>query len=130
MTINEFVRKAGIRAIALWTSSNPHTSAMPRNFHCTLVRPAVARQMTLYYSQGSAHKDPPSAEDILACLRMDVQGADAGSFEEWAQELGYDEDFRKAEKIYRAVRDQTAQLRNFLGEDLFNELMNIEEGEA
>lgn len=46
----------------------------------------------------------PKAADVLYCLLSDATGADI-SFEEWAGDLGYDPDSRKAESVYNACRD-------------------------
>jgi len=44
----------------------------------------------------------PTAYDILCCLTK----YDPGTFENFCSEFGYDEDSRKAEKIYKAVKDE------------------------
>ena len=44
----------------------------------------------------------PTAYDVLACLTKN----DPGTFEDFCSEFGYDEDSRKAEKIYNAVLDE------------------------
>jgi len=43
--------------------------------------------------------EKPTAYDVLSCL----QKQDVGTFENFCSEFGYDEDSRKAEKIYNAV---------------------------
>ncbi len=47
------------------------------------------------------------------------------SFDEWARDLGYDTDSRRAEKTYKQVVSQTAKLKRFLGED-FDSFMQSE----
>ncbi len=49
------------------------------------------------------------------------------TFEEWANEMGYDSDSRKSERIYRAVSEQTGRLREFLGFDEFTRSVYDEE---
>ena len=44
----------------------------------------------------------PTVYDVLACLTK----SDPGTFENFCSEYGYDEDSRKAEKIYNAVLDE------------------------
>lgn len=89
-----------------------------RHFRCVLSRGvrvplyrggAVTgrRRMIVYFSQGSAHTMDPTIADILGCFQSDFQGADQ-TFAEWARDLGYDPDSRKAERIYRAVTRQRA----------------------
>jgi hypothetical protein len=80
--------------------------------------------MSLYFSQGSAHTDPPTVEDVLDCLASDASGYDqARGFEEWARDLGYGEDSRKAEKVYKSVKRQAEQLKRLIGEDAYQTLL-------
>ena len=66
---------------------------------------------------GPALTDEPDAADVLNCLASDASGYEnAGSFEEWAGEYGYDTDSRSAERTFSAVESQTLALRSFLGE--------------
>ena len=58
----------------------------------------------------------PTAEDVLQSLLSDASSADE-SFEDWCGEYGYDTDSRKAERTYDQVREHTAKLRAFLGDD-------------
>ena len=44
----------------------------------------------------------PTAYDVLSCLTK----SDPGTFEDFCSTYGYDEDSRKAEKIYNAVLDE------------------------
>lgn len=59
---------------------------------------------------------PPSITDVLHCLVSDAGALDHGSFEDWASNLGYDADSRKAEKIYRACLDTGLALRRMLSD--------------
>lgn len=59
----------------------------------------------------------PELADVLHSLASDSDVLDCGSFEEWAGNLGYDTDSRKAEAIYRACLEIALKLRNALGED-------------
>lgn len=58
----------------------------------------------------------PNFADVLHSLASDADAIDAGGFEEWAENLGYDTDSRKAEATYRACLDIALKLRNALGE--------------
>lgn len=73
------------------------------------------RQMTVPFGMGSAHTSEPDAAHVLSCLLSDASGADE-DFENWARDLGYDTDSRRAERTYRQVQAQTAKLRAFLGD--------------
>src|ERR1051325_8456409 len=51
------------------------------------------RQFTTYFSMGAAHTKEPTAAEVLDCLASDVSGfQNAGSFESWCDEYGYDHD--------------------------------------
>lgn len=58
----------------------------------------------------------PNLLDVLHCLLMDSDALDAGGFEDWAANYGYDVDSRKAESIYRQCLEMALKLRNALGE--------------
>ena len=64
----------------------------------------------------------PKLADVLHSLASDADVIDCGTFEEWAGDLGYDTDSRKAEGIYRACLKIALKLRNALGEDGLREL--------
>ena len=49
----------------------------------------------------------PTAYDVLTCLTK----YDPGTFEEFCSSFGYDEDSRKAEKIYKAVVEEWKQMQ-------------------
>lgn len=83
-------------------------------------------QMTTYFSIGFGHNGkPPLAKDVLQCLVDDASYLDM-PFSEWAIDMGYDPDSRKAEKIYKACERGAAKLKRFLGEDLYQELLQTE----
>ena len=66
----------------------------------------------------------PKAADILDCLASDAASYDnARSFEDWASEFGYDEDSRKAERIFKACGKQAIKLKRFLGEPAYERLL-------
>ena len=86
----------------------------------------VQKDMTLFYSMGSAHTGEPELLDVLNCLLMDwqsVQGVDG--FEEWADELGYDTDSRQAERIYNACKRQTKELEGFFTSNQLEQLSEL-----
>ncbi len=58
----------------------------------------------------------PEAADIISSLVLDASVLDAGGFESWADEYGYDSDSRKAEAMYRAMLDDALKLRAAIGE--------------
>ena len=64
----------------------------------------------------------PQFADVLHSLVLDADVADYGTFEEWADSLGYDTDSRKAEAIYRACLDTYLALKNGIGMENFLKL--------
>lgn len=66
----------------------------------------------------------PNAYDILSCL----QKYDPGLFEDFCSDFGYDEDSRKAEKIYNAVRNEYLNLAKMFNDDELAEMAKINQG--
>lgn len=82
------------------------------------------RKMHVLFSQGSAHIAPPTVADVLSCIASDSAGFEnSPRFEEWAPDYGYDIDSRKAEATFHAVRRQAVELRELLGDALYNVLL-------
>lgn len=76
------------------------------------------RRLTVPFYMGPAHTKEPTAAGVLSCLISDAQSTvNARSFEEWASDLGYDADSRKAEHVYKACEQIERKLRRFLRDD-------------
>lgn len=76
------------------------------------------RQMTLEFWTGQGTTTDPQTADVVFCIANDSTSYEnAPSFEEWALDMGYDQDSRKAYKIYRTVERQTERFRQLLDED-------------
>lgn len=87
------------------------------------------RTLTCYFSMGPAHVGPPEADHVLDALASDASLYDnSRSFEEFAQEMGYSEDSRRAQRIYRACATQSRKLKQFLGEVDFQSLLYETDG--
>jgi hypothetical protein len=65
--------------------------------------------------QGAIVPRPPSAREVLSALLDDANGFASYGMSDWVAEYFPDDD-RLGGKIYRAVSDQTAKLRRFLGD--------------
>lgn len=65
---------------------------------------------TIYWDRLGRPVPPPDVADVVHCLLMDASGTDE-RFEEWAANLGYDPDSRKAEAVFNSCRDVAAALR-------------------
>ena len=74
----------------------------------------------------------PEMEEILQCLVSDSNVRNYLSFEDWASDFGYDEDSRKAEKIYVESQKITSSFAKLVGgvdnitmlEELIQEIEN------
>ena len=82
------------------------------------------KRMTIDYFTGPAITEEPTAADVFYCLIMDWSGSEC-TFEEWADELGYDTDSRKAERIFKAVQRQSRRLDAF-ADDLLEDAREME----
>jgi hypothetical protein len=67
----------------------------------------------------------PDNCDVLYSLLSDGDAIDHASFEDWADNYGYDTDSRKAETIYRACLDTGLKLRASLGDELIAKLREV-----
>lgn len=66
----------------------------------------------------------PEPRDAIYSLVMDCDVLDAGGFENWAGDLGFDPDSRKAESIYRLCLELALAMRAALGDSGMAELRN------
>ncbi|MEI8017705.1 MAG: hypothetical protein WCH39_05855 [Schlesneria sp.] len=67
-----------------------------------------------FLSSGNRVK-PPEFRDVMHSLLLDLTAIDYGSFEEWADDMGYDSDSRSAEATYRLCLDNGLKLRSMIG---------------
>lgn len=127
-TLKQFIAAHGITMAADWAANNPNMAdtkwaESANHYKCVLAR--GRKRMTVYFSQGCGISRDPDAESVLDCIASDAAGLDnARSFEVWCAEYGYDTDSRAAEKTYKTIEKQVAQLREFIGDDVaFNDLL-------
>jgi hypothetical protein len=66
--------------------------------------------------------ETPTSYDVLTCL----QKYDVGSFEDFCSDFGYDEDSRKAEKIYKAVCKEYENICKLWSDEEIEELQEIQ----
>jgi len=127
MTMREFVKKNKIRINVEWAERNPSMieDAWSRtaNHYKTILK-KDNKQLTVYFSMGSALTNEPTAEEVLNSLALDGSVyLNNDSFENFCSEFGYDEDSRKAEKLYNTILKQAEKTEKFLGTELFNQLV-------
>ena len=90
------------------------------------------KAFTTYFSQGLGHRHaskrltPPKLESVVESLALDCSGIDM-KFEEWADNLGYDQDSIKALNTYNTCRKISEDLKEFLGDEGYEELLQIRE---
>lgn len=135
-TLQAFIESEGIGMVTEQFTTRPdQLPELKRHFKCKLHRGKATRwdggvesawdyDFTIWFSQGEAHKTPPTVDDVLDCLASDASGYDnSRNFEDWCSDYGYDDDSRTAERIYRAIAEQAKGLRHFLGDDAYNRLL-------
>lgn len=59
---------------------------------------------------------PPAVAEVVSSLLLDASNADE-RFEDWADNYGFDQDSRKAERMYRACQETAAALRRAFDRD-------------
>ena len=105
MNTRQFVNVHNIRADVAYADSNPNADAdqWSRDAnHWRVILKMGRRQFTVRFPRLRAGPSPDAA-DVLDCLASDAGSIEyVSGFEEWASELGFDSDSRKA---YRKFRD-------------------------
>lgn len=82
------------------------------------------RQLSVDYWMGVGLSGDPDAESVLECLLSDaIAGQD--TFEGFCMEFGYNEDSRKAKRIYDACVRMRNKLERLLGDD-FDDFLESE----
>ena len=124
VTIGRFVQVNRISLTAEMVGRNPNMDGSENtmdNWKCVLRRPG--HSMTIYFSKGFGHNGKrPEAAEVLDCLASDASSA-GESFADFCSNCGYDEDSRKAERIYKTIQHQGGRLNNFLGSTRYEELL-------
>lgn len=129
-TIQNLVARHLITMKSVPADRNPHMeagdwSSKAHHWKCTLKRKGL--QFTVYFSMGMLRPEEPSIEEVIDCLRADRDSIESsGSFEDWASELGYDSDSRKAFKSYSVSKKQSFKFAGFMGREALDELDHCE----
>ena len=79
ITLDQFITEQQLVMSVRPIKRNPHMQEqMPRNFNCTIEFEGRGyhEPLTVYFSQGSAHKKPPTLAEVLDCLASDASGVD------------------------------------------------------
>lgn len=118
MEFKERVDSLKIKATATYGNRGPVADDMENMDPWTVVLRYGKKRLTVPFFMGVGHNGKePDVYDVLSCLVSDAYSVEnSRSFEEWASELGYNPDSRKAEKIFKACERTRAMLKKFLGE--------------
>jgi len=131
MTIKEFAKQHHIRVKSERMCENPNMTDSRDMDHwkVRLTRRGSGgwhSRMTIYFSMGYGHNgNEPDVESVLSCLASDSSALDQ-DFENWASDLGYDPDSRKALRIFETCKRQAIRLEKFLAQELFDLLLKCE----
>ena len=136
-TIEQFIKNNGLTITSDYADSNPNmaNSNNMNHYKVTIKRKFKLngnhldtrfgfKQMTLYYSQGYGIQGEPTLEAVLDCLKSDSTCGE--TFQEFCDNLGYDNDSRKAEKTFNTILKQTSKLKKLLDNN-FNDLASCEQ---
>lgn len=123
LTLTQFVALHNIRMTSRRVDSNPLMGDRDMDhWRCTLT--CEGRRMSTTFSKGFGHNGAkPRVEELLSTFASDTTALDS-NFEDWCGEYGYEQDSRKAYKIYQACVKQSQRLRTFLGSsEVYNALV-------
>lgn len=122
-TLKHLIEEKNIRADVTYGAE--YNENFPNSDGWTVTLKCQRRQMTVPFYTGMGSTNDPDAEMVLECLLSDASVEYNRSFEDWAGDLGYDTDSRKAEKIYKACLKIAKKLHALLGDD-FDTFMEAE----
>ena len=136
-TIKQFIKENGLTMSCEYADSNPNMkdSQNMNHYKVTIKRRFKVlgnyldtrygfKQMTLFFSQGYGVEGEPTLESVLNCLISDSYCG--VTFQEFCDNLGYNNDSRKAEKTFKATLKQTSKLKKLL-DNKFNDLASCEQ---
>ena len=127
MTYEQFIKRERLSMECKPIASNPNMDEdrlHPMNHWLCNIKVKNGDIWPVPFSMGNALQGPPELPDVLDCLASDAAGFDnARTFEEWASEYGYDSDSRKAERIYNTIEEQSEDMRVFLGDAAYQDLL-------
>lgn len=124
-SLENFIAENKIQFSCEWAAERPDRLMSDNMDHWRCVLKANGKTYTFYYSQGYGyHHAEPVLASVLESLANDYDPNDM-TFEEFCSNYGYDEDSRKAEKVYRALRKETQALDRLFGEEGMENLRDI-----
>ena len=123
--LEKFITENKIQFSCDWVVERPDNFMNKNMDHWRCVLKANGKTHTFYYSQGYGirHKEPVLA-NVLESLASEYDPGDM-AFEDFCSEYGYDEESRKAEKVYRAFRKRTQALDRLFGGEGMKDLRGV-----
>jgi len=112
---------AGPRPSKEWPVGTHHYSVTMRR--AMTMEDGGGGLMTVLYHMGAALTNPPTTEEVLETLAVDSSSYEnAKDAEDWMSEYG-ETNVARGWRMYEAVEAQAQKLLEFLGEDLYKELL-------
>jgi len=123
MSLENFTSSATRRAPA------PNDSwGAPNNGWRVTLKNGRGNRYTVPFFKGVGLPDTaPETLEVLNCLARDAAGyREAPTFEEWANDYGYDPDSRAAHKTFKACRRVSDRLESFLTDEEYEALLELD----
>lgn len=96
-------------------------------FILTLHRPSVGRLLKIPYSQGVGVRHWPTIERTLEMVASDsMLYLSNPTLQDFISAFGLEDDEYEAEKQYEVIKSVAERTKAFLGEEAFNELIDLE----
>lgn len=83
------------------------------------------KEIETRYSMGPAHTGEPDGADVFGSLLMDTSDVEGETFENWADNLGFDTDSRKAERIFEACQKTLLNLKTMFNKSELDDLREM-----
>lgn len=101
------------------------------SFHYKIVFKKGPKRFATYFSMGARLTDPPEAPEVLDSLASDAAGYENyPDFRDWVGEYGrepdeddYEDPYRRDRKVFKLVKKQSENLKKFLGDKEYKELL-------
>lgn len=122
-TFKNYSINATFKGDKSWSASKTENR---NNYIVTVTNTENGMKTSFDFWQSIAQPKMKDENDVLNALYCFLDDGIAGkmSFSEFASEFGYDEDSRKAEKIWRTCKRATAKFERIAGNDDIYDLIN------
>lgn len=135
-----FLKLYGIVVNVVEGASDPYVmpewavSGNKRDYAVTVRRGDMVFETEYYAGSWDVDTEQPTVFDVVSCLVNDYRTLGSGywQFEEWAEDVGFDTDSRKAYAVWEKIVDNSRQLAKLVGgyprlEELASIIDEIEE---